>query len=769
MLYLRLIWVGVILSLLSSLCYSGADKAIVGYFPFWAYYRDGQTLADVNIRPLTHLIYASAILNDTGEVVPADQYTDLTNVIIFDSGERVEGNYRAVDILKKQKPDLAILLTIGGWGQSQNYSTVLRDKNKRDLFIATAVQLKNQYGFDGFEFDWRYPITGGYEKNSKSPDDLKNLEIFFQELKLECPDCHISVTLSEQAHNRHGWDYPLLSQYIDYYHILTATFHGAWSLRTGHRSPLYVDPAHPLPAIATVVDEVVEQGLKPEKIILRVAAVAAGWENVGSNRGGLFQSFDGVSLGTWDEENSGRTGLIAHKELSKLLKNPDYEQHWDEAVKASTLYNPKTKQFISYESKESLHHKLTFIQDKDLGGVAVWEVASDVDGADGLIAVTFGYFRSFDAFLYRVQKFIVLIAPWMTMALVIWALTTLLYKWSAIRKKNNKELDTHKRVRYALRALPQHLDQIIYLSISPPPSLAEKLSAEQLKALNLLAEKSVIARNSFSPLTRIPQIGRTSFEQQATESVTVEAFKENLSDSTIAKADEALLSLERFTHLISETNNLEKMMETMFTFLSGDFRVKGVSLWNEEELMGQSGEMDEHPDYDGQGEVLNVSDDRVKAMISNPEMGGYQISLEFQSPLSPSEEAYFRGLGNQVIFARQQFRELAKQPQLLLELYEIARRKDKLLFIKGEKGYSGIHSEDLKEPIFVFSRLRALRMYFPELLVQVHRSYLINPACVEGVVKKDTSYQLKMRGHFVPIARSFLSRLRAEYPHWFSV
>lgn len=752
-----------------------AEKVIMGYFPFWAHYRDNKSLSDIDTRQLTHLIYSTAILDELGDVSMADDFADLQKQLVFGDGTSVNGNYQAVPVLKKQNTNLKVLLSVGGWGHSNYYSDVLVDQAKRARLVQTSLKLKEDYGFDGFEFDWRFPITGGYEQNPRRPEDLNNLQFFLSELRLRCPDCILAVTLSEQPHNRPGWDYPRIAELVDYFNLMSATFHGTWGARTGHRAPLYADPVHPLLNVSNVVDELLEQGLPPEKLIIRVTSEAIGWENVPNKNNGLYQVFDGVSLGTWDDQVSGPTGHIAYREIIPKIDSSDFIKTWDEASKASSLYNPKTKQFISYESERSLKYKLNFISDKNLGGIALWELNSDADGDQALLSVVYSYFNSWEATYFQIKTKVIASLPLFGLAATIWLLTLAGVRWSNRKRKSRKELATHSKISFALKALPEHLDQIIYLSMSPPESLKDKMEPDHVMALETLTEKSVVARSAFAPLTRsaadTPQIIELPHDQSSDPEVIVAAPSEQVLDTVdqevVVSADEALLSLERFTHLISDTNNLEKMMETMFTFISSDFRVKGITLWNEEEQIEQQGTEQVLAQFEGDNQTLQLSEDRVKALISNPEMSGYQITLEFQSPLTPNEEAYFRGLGNQVIFARQQFRELAKQPQLLLELYEIARRKDKLLYIKGEKGYSGIHAEDLKSPLFVFSRLRALRMYFPELLIQVHRSYLINPNSVTKAVRKDSGFHLDMKGHSVPIARSFLSKIKGDYPHWF--
>jgi DNA-binding LytR/AlgR family response regulator len=60
-------------------------------------------------------------------------------------------------------------------------------------------------------------------------------------------------------------------------------------------------------------------------------------------------------------------------------------------------------------------------------------------------------------------------------------------------------------------------------------------------------------------------------------------------------------------------------------------------------------------------------------------------------------------------------------------------------------------------------------MYFDErLLLQVHRSYLVNPKKVINAIKRSRDvWVLNMGQEEIPIARQYLSRLRLEFAHWF--
>ena len=56
--------------------------------------------------------------------------------------------------------NLKVSLSVGGWTYSQDgHFSFVTDATKRATFVSSAVQLIEDYGFDGLDLDFEYPST----------------------------------------------------------------------------------------------------------------------------------------------------------------------------------------------------------------------------------------------------------------------------------------------------------------------------------------------------------------------------------------------------------------------------------------------------------------------------------------------------------------------------------------------------------------------------------------------------------------------------------
>lgn len=73
--------------------------------------------------------------------------------------------------------------------------------------------------------------------------------------------------------------------------------------------------------------------------------------------------------GIWKWTNLRKEGLLQN---DFVTPGPGWERHWDKVSQTPWLFNPITKNFISYDDPQSLKVKIDHALCEDLAGVMVW-------------------------------------------------------------------------------------------------------------------------------------------------------------------------------------------------------------------------------------------------------------------------------------------------------------------------------------------------------------------------------------------------------------
>ncbi|NTS78302.1 LytTR family transcriptional regulator DNA-binding domain-containing protein [Catenovulum sp. SM1970] len=226
-----------------------------------------------------------------------------------------------------------------------------------------------------------------------------------------------------------------------------------------------------------------------------------------------------------------------------------------------------------------------------------------------------------------------------------------------------------------------------------------------------------------------------TLEPQSQQIVYLEHLESKLNDQ------KRLSILQKLQQQALVTGDIDLKLESVLSHLTDDTIIKSVS---------EEPKIVKEPNY----------------LVQNN-----NLSLQFVLNDEPSEQdkSFFDCVANLIDISRQSVMHLAQQPQVLSELYEISSRKEHIYFVKADEGYSGIYYKKTGNPKYIMMRLKTIKNYFDdESLVQVHRSWLVNPNKVKSVRRRHKrSYSLDLGIEEIPIGRSYVDSLSSRYPEWF--
>lgn len=371
---------------------SGKEKAScrnVAYYTSWSAYARNVFVEDIDASLLTHINFAFANLNSNGEIVVGDSWVDTDKPMGNDTWDTTEvmGHFGQLREIKKKYPHLKVLISVGGWTWSKNFSDVAADAGKRKKFAASAAAFVKKYGFDGVDIDWEFPVEGG-EGITHRPEDKGNYTKLLKETraaleaqgKKDKKNYLLTIAGGPNVSFTKNTEIKKIMEYIDFINIMAYDYHGGWESTTNHNAPLYVNSKDPKGSqglsVENTVNAYLKAGAEPADLNLGLAFYGRGWTNV-SEKGnnGLFKSGStpvgtGFGLGTWEG------GVFDYWDLEKnYVGKKGFKRYFDQEAKVPYLFDGST--FISYDDKESILEKLSFAKKKGLGGVMFWEFSGD--------------------------------------------------------------------------------------------------------------------------------------------------------------------------------------------------------------------------------------------------------------------------------------------------------------------------------------------------------------------------------------------------------
>ncbi|MDE1329284.1 glycosyl hydrolase family 18 protein [Vibrio aestuarianus] len=398
-----------------------SGKVVSAYFVEWSDYERNFPIDKVPHTNLTHFIYAFVPIcggdgiNDSLKTISgsfealqrACKGTPDFSVAIHDGwaalqkpkkgadqwSDPYKGNFAQMMMMKQANPDLKIVPSIGGWTLSDPFY-FMHDEAKRHTFVESVRDfLRTWKFFDGVDIDWEYPGGGGENPNLGDPKDgelyvtlMKELREMMDELEVEMgKEYELSSAIAVAKSKIDVVDYQKAQEYMNYIYVMSYDMAGAFDLNNlGHNSALYQSTEfnypHPFSA-HDGVQALLDQGVKSEKIVMGVPQYGRGWSGVHDyqNDNPMTGRATGAIKGTWED------GVVDYRDIRANRSGGAWEERYDESAEAPYLWNPQTKELITFDNERAVMAKGDYVRRHNLGGLMGWEI--DADNGDILNAM----------------------------------------------------------------------------------------------------------------------------------------------------------------------------------------------------------------------------------------------------------------------------------------------------------------------------------------------------------------------------------------------
>lgn len=298
-------------------CQEKQERVVIAYVTSWTH-----SLPDPAY--VTHINYAFGHVNET------------FNGIRIDNEERL----KVIVELKKQKPSLKVLLSVGGW-ESGGFSEMAATEVNRKAFAANCKKVIEDFGLDGVDIDWEYP-TSNVSGISASPKDTDNFTTLMAEIRASIGK-HKLLTIATAANGKYI-KYSAIKKYVNFVNIM------AYDIAEvpKHHAALFRSEMTDTLTCATAISAHVAAGMPIERLVLGIP-------------------FYGRS----NEELGGFTPY------SKIRQLEGYTKQWDQFAKVPYLTNDAGEMVCSYEDANSIRLKCEYINELGLLGAMYWEYDGD--------------------------------------------------------------------------------------------------------------------------------------------------------------------------------------------------------------------------------------------------------------------------------------------------------------------------------------------------------------------------------------------------------
>lgn len=333
------------------------QKIVYGFLPYWNINKF--TIQD----ELTHLAYFSLTLDADGNFVTSNDGELDMGLLRLNSDDFVLISNELTNNNKK----IELVISQFNYDDIKNF---LNSQSAQDNFIQSLDSAFLAFPFSGVNIDME--TSGSTDEKMR-----QNLTDFMIKLRKHLDEKYNNVQLSIDmyagaADNQQLWNVKDLVPYVDYIVVMAYDFHRSSSSVAGPVAPLFGgkdlwdgDINHYLQAFLEIVPS--------EKILLGIPFYGYEWQT--TSRDSQSHTFP----------DSGSTA--SYQRVLELIDKKDelqvQEQWSEEALSPYISYIEDDEIFVVYyEDSRSISYKLDYVNQLDLGGVAIWALGYEGDSRE---------------------------------------------------------------------------------------------------------------------------------------------------------------------------------------------------------------------------------------------------------------------------------------------------------------------------------------------------------------------------------------------------
>ncbi|HHG9494416.1 TPA: glycoside hydrolase family 18 protein [Citrobacter farmeri] len=361
----------------------------------------GGNINTLDVRQITHLNYSFGLIYNAEKDETNAALKDPTRLHQIWLSPKVESDLALLPVLRKQNPQLKVLLSVGGWG-ARGFSGAAATPETRAVFIQSAMEIMRKYGLDGIDLDWEYPVNGAWGLVASQPADRENFTLLLKELR-QAVGSHklVTIAVGANAESPKSWvDVKAIAPLLDYINLMT--YDMAYGTQYFNAN-LYDSKDWPTVAVAdkysvdVVVNNYLAAGLKPQQMNLGIGfygrvpkrSVEPGidWTKPDAQKNPVTQPYFGEqeialfkSLGV----DLTKDTYVKYNDIVKtFLNDPQkrFTEHWDAQAMVPWLSvqsaEGKPLFALSYENPRSVAIKAEYIRKRGLAGAMFWEYGAD--------------------------------------------------------------------------------------------------------------------------------------------------------------------------------------------------------------------------------------------------------------------------------------------------------------------------------------------------------------------------------------------------------